>query len=421
MITAEIGKACVLLLCFCACQRSEPSPDAPWSKVELGLIYSLSPLPPLPLSPGNRVADDARAAQLGRQLFFDKRLSANGKVACASCHQPQRYFSDGLALSQGLAATDRHAPTLVGVAWQTYLFHDGRKDSLWSQALGPLENDNEHGFDRAALAHLIGDQYRSSYETIFGDMPQLPDTARFPQHARPMAFAARHAHTAAWAGMSPADREAINTVAANAGKALEAFERTLVPQAAPFDRYVSDLKARHTEPPISADFSRAARRGLRAFIGKAQCVNCHNGPLFSDREFHNIGLPAVGGRSGVDVGRSLGAQQVKADEFRCGTVYSDAKNCPELAFLNPKFADFLGAFRTPTLRNVAKTPPYMHDGQMATLSDVLNFYRTLPGQAQVGHRELILQLLDPSVQTDDLLAFLQTLTGPPPPVAAEVP
>lgn len=410
------------MVCWiCACGRADPAPDAPWSPAELALIYSLSPVPRLPASTGNRYADSDVAARLGKQLFFDKRLSSNGNVACATCHQPQKYFADGRALSQGLGATERHAPTLIGAAWQTYLFHDGRKDSLWSQALGPLENDNEHGFDRGALAHLLYDQYRAPYEAVFGPLPQLSDTTRYPKNARPMAFAARHPHNAAWLAMTQTDREGVSTVAANAGKAIEAFERQLLPQPAPFDAYVAALKAGQVEPPIAADFSPAARRGLRAFIGKAQCVNCHNGPLFSDREFHNIGLPPVADRSGVDVGRSLGALQVKADEFRCGTPYSDAKLCAELAFLNPKFADFLGAFRTPTLRNVAKTAPYMHDGQMATLNDVLNFYRTLPGQAQVGHRELILQLLDPNVKSDDLLAFLQTLTGPLPPIAGEMP
>ena len=157
-----------------------------------------------------------------------------------------------------------------------------------------------------------------------------------------------------------------------------------------------------------------ARRGLRAFIGKAQCVTCHNGPLLTDKQFHNLGLPTPPDAKGLDVGRSMGAQQVKDDPFRCGGPFSDARQCDELRFLDPQFPDFMGAFKTPTLRNVARTAPYMHDGQFATLAQVVQFYKTLPGQAVIGHRELVLRLLDPAVSTDDLVAFLESLTGPLP-------
>jgi cytochrome c peroxidase len=169
------------------------------------------------------------------------------------------------------------------------------------------------------------------------------------------------------------------------------------------------------QSPDEASFPLAARRGLRAFLGKAQCVNCHNGPLFTDAGFHNLGTPPPpGGRSRIDIGRSLGAQQVKSDPFRCGTQYSDSEKCEELRFLNPQFEDFLGAFKTPTLRNVAKTGPYFHSGQVASLEELLAFYKALPGQPEIGHRELILGLLDPKVDSSDLVAFLHTLTGPLP-------
>ena len=212
--------------------------------------------------------------------------------------------------------------------------------------------------------------------------------------------------------MADADRMAVNAVLANFGKAIEAYERKLVPREAPFDRYARKFLA--GDPTAAQEISPAAQRGLRDFIGRAQCVNCHNGPLFTDRGFHNLGLPRIPGQTGVDVGRSLGAQSVKADDFRCGSVFSDTQRCEELRFLNPRFEDFLGAFKTPTLRNVARTAPYMHNGQFATLNDVLAFYRTLPEAAQVGHRELVLTLLDPAVSQTDLLAFLETLTGPLP-------
>ena len=408
---------CLLLALLCgsfvACGKPAEDPNAPWSASELALLRSLTPIPALPPSPGNRFADDPRAAALGHKLFFDKGLSANGAVACATCHNPALFFTDGLPRSKGVGTAARNAPTLLGAPWLPFLFHDGRKDSVWSQALGPLENEVEHGTDRVAVARRIATDYRTEYEALFGPLPPLSDAARFPAHARPVPFGSAQPEHPAWLAMSDADRDAVNRVFAGAGKALEAYERKLVPGPAPFDRYVAALVAGDARG--GGFLSPAARRGLRAFVGKAQCVTCHNGPWFTDKGFHNIGLPKAPGQSGVDVGRGFGAQQAKSDPFRCGTPYSDATQCDELRFLNPRFEDFLGAFKTPTLRNVARTAPYMHSGQFATLKDVVDFYRTLPGQAQVGHREFILSLLDPQVEAADLIAFLESLTGPLPP------
>lgn len=396
-----------------ACKQT-PADDAPWTTAERRLLSSLAALPAAPPpSPGNRVADNEAAASLGHALFFDTRLSSNGQVACATCHQPQHYFTDGLRVSKGVGEVTRNAPTLIGAQSLPFLFHDGRKDSVWSQALGPLEAAPEHGFDRAAVAHVVAAHYRAPYEAIFGPLPPLSDTTRFPAHARPVPLEESHPHHVAWVAMLPDDQTAVNTVFANVGKALEAYQRKLWPQPAPFDAYVHALE--RNDAAAAATYPEPARRGLRAFVGKAQCVNCHNGPLFTDGGFHNVGAPPPSAdKTRIDIGRSQGAQQVKQDEFRCGSKWSDATKCDELRFLNPKFEDFLGAFKTPTLRNVAQTAPYFHAGQFATLDEVLTFYRSLPGQPQIGHRELVLSLLDPSLSQADLLAFLHTLTGPLP-------
>lgn len=409
MIPLRTIRCLLCLALLAACRSPAPDADAPWSPAELALVRSLSPLPALPPSPGNRYADDPRAAALGHKLFFDKAFSANGAVACATCHDPQRYFTDGLPRAKGIAEAARNAPTVLGAQWLPFLFHDGRKDSLWSQALGPLESEVEHGTDRLAIAHQVFARYRADYDAIFGPLPALDDRARFGPHARPVPFGSADPAHQAWLALSEADRDAINRVFANVGKALEAYERKLLPREAPFDRYVKALAAGDTKG--GGYLSPSARRGLRAFVGKAQCVSCHNGPLLTDKGFHNIGLAAVPGHNGVDVGRGFGAQQAKVDTFRCGSAYSDTQQCDELRFLNPRFEDFLGAFKTPSLRNVARTAPYMHSGQFATLGEVLQFYRTLPGKAQVGHREFVLTLLDPAVDTADLLAFLDALTG----------
>lgn len=394
---------------------SDPQ-DAPWTAAELRIILSLSPPPALAASQGNRFADDERAARLGQRLFFDKGLSGNGKIACATCHDPARYFTDGRPRARGIADTTRNAPTVLGAQNLPFLFHDGRKDSLWAQALGPLENDAEHGFDRTAALHHLAAHYRAEYEAVFGPLPAAAEVAALPDHARPRPLDSAHPQARAWAGLSAAQQEAVTRAFVNLGKAIEAYERRLTPQMAPFDTYVAALRVGGGVGMQALDAP--ARRGLRAFIGAAGCVNCHNGPSFTDMGFHNLGVPAADGVAGVDGGRSVGADQVRRDEFRCGTQWSDAtptaNACQELRFLNPQFEDFLGAFRTPTLRNVAKTGPYMHAGQFATLDEVVRFYQTLPGRAQVGHREMTLQRLTGSVRAEELVAFLESLTGPLP-------
>ncbi len=400
--------ACVATACAPA-----DDPDGPWKSQELALLRSLSPPPVLPPpSPGNRVADDPRAADLGHRLFFDKALSGNGLVSCATCHVPEKYFTDGLPIAKGMGTAARHAPTILGAQGLPFAFSDGRKDSLWAQALGPLEDANEHGTDRLAVAHHVAGHYRAQYEALFGPLPPLTEAARFPPHGRPVPYGSRDPLQVAWDGMTPEDREAVDRVFAQVGKALEAYERKLMPQPAPFDRYVHAVV--NNDLAGQAVLTPAARRGLRQFIGKAQCVTCHNGPLLTDQGFHNLGLPPIPGRNGVDVGRSQGALAVKQDPFRCGERFSDTYVCEELRFLDPRFEDFVGAFKTPTLRNVDRTAPYMHGGQFATLEAVLAFYKTLPGKPQVGHRELVLHLLDPQVSADELVAFLRTLTGPLP-------
>ncbi len=393
--------------------------DGPWTPAEKRLMASLVLTSKLPESTGNYVADEPRAAKLGQALFFDKALSGDGKVACATCHEPQKYFTDGRRQAQGMGATSRNAPTVLGAGWFPFVFLDGRKDSLWSQALGPIEADNEHGFDRLALAHALYDRYRQPYEAVFGSMPNLADVQRFPAHGKPVELDRAHPLQRAWAAMQMADQEAVNQVFAHFGKAIEAFERHLQPQPAPFDHYVKAVLAGDTNGGGQLD--PAAQRGLRAFMGRAGCVNCHNGPLLSDRGFHNLGLPGAKDDkgqmlTGIDGGRTMGAGKVKLDPFRCGQAHSDAKECDELRFLDPRFADFVGAFKTPSLRNVAMTAPYFHAGQAQNLREVLDFYRTLPGRAQLGHREFTLQPLPGSVDADDMIAFLNSLTGPLPAV-----
>jgi cytochrome c peroxidase len=381
-------------------------PETAWSKDELDQLVSLSisSLPPLPADPSNRVADDERAAELGQRLFFDTRLSSNGEVACATCHLPDKLFQDGTPLAKGVGTTDRRTMSIIGTARSPWQFWDGRKDSQWAQALGPLESAVEHGGDRTQYAHLAATHYRAEYEAVFG---KLPDLAKLPANAGPVDDPKARAE---WEAMSPADRDKVTGVFANLGKAIAAYERKIEPGASRFDAYVQAATvgdARKMQAALTQD----EVAGLGLFIGKGQCVQCHSGPLLTNNEFHNTGVPAARGLP-TDAGRLSGAKKVLQDEFNCLGRYSDAQpqQCGEIRFLAGDGQSQLRQFRVPSLRNVAQRAPYMHAGQFATLKEVLEHYNRAP-EAPQGHSELKpLGLNDAEI--GQLQAFLGALSGP---------
>jgi cytochrome c peroxidase len=291
---------------------------------------------------------------------------------------------------------------LIGAAYHSSFFWDGRKDSLWSQAIGPIESSVEHGATRSMCAHLVTEKYRKQYEDIFGMLPKLTHQS-CPPKASP--GTGNPAARRLWDAMKPEDRDAVNRIYANLGKALAAYVRQILPEPAPFDRYVDAV--------VNNDLDRAGKimspeavQGLRLFIGKAQCTNCHMGPLFTNSSFHNIGLDNSNDRQ-KDAGRAEGIDLVLADEFNCLGRYSDAKpeECSELRFLDTNKSLYLGAFKTPTLRNVADRPPYMHAGQLKTLSDVLIFYRQSPSR-ELDHQDLT------RAELLQIESFMKTLSGP---------
>jgi cytochrome c peroxidase len=216
-------------------------------------------------------------------------------------------------------------------------------------------------------------------------------------------------------------RASANRVFANLGKAIAAYERTLRYDESRVDRYVkASLRQDGAGQQV---LTPAEVNGLRAFIGSGQCVTCHNGPLFSDQHFHNTGVPQRD-RAQPDLGRAAAVAQLARDEFNCLGPYSDAdklQGCQELRFLVAEDDPALkGAFKTPSLRNVALRPPYMHAGQLKTLPEVVAHYAKSPA-ATVGHSELAhagqahaerqpIRLTD--AQARDLVAFLQALSGP---------
>ncbi len=381
-------------------------PSSFWSPDEINLLRSLSlhSLPPLPPDKSNRVADDPRAAVLGHKLFFDARLSKDGIVSCASCHIPELNFQDARAHGRGIAETRRRTPSLVGSAYFSWFFWDGRRDSQWSQALSPLEHADEHGGSRTQYARLMETFYREEYTALFGALPNLQNV---PAHASPVGDANARA---AWDKLTNVEQQTISRVYANMGKAIAAYERRILPGASRFDEYV-DAVTRGDSQRANEIFSADEIAGLKLFIGKANCVKCHNTPLFSDDAFHNTGVPQHA-ETENDLGRAEGAVENFADEFKCWSEFSDdeKRDCPHLRYMQARAGESIGAFKTPSLRKTQYVAPFMHNAWYTNLREVLEHYNRAPA-APYGQTELEPLHLH-AAELRQLEAFLLTLPAP---------
>jgi cytochrome c peroxidase len=393
-----------VLLLLLACAESTERLELDWE-----LIGTLSPMPAAPTDPTNAVAEDDDAADLGQRLYFDAALSLDGSVSCATCHDPEKGFADGKELAEGIETAGKNASTVLNTAWNRWFFWDGRADTAWMQALGPLEDPVEHGTNRVAVVRAVyaDGQLATAYEAIFGALPPMDDP-RFPADARPILDQVDDPQNVAWDAMAPEDQEAVNIAFSNVGKAIAAYERHIVRIESPFDRFVAG---------DSAALSDAAQRGLATFTGAGNCTLCHSGPELTDREFHNL---ALGPRDWLgddpDYGRYAGISKLRDSPFNGGGVYSDdpeagASKVDHIALTDEQ----IGQHKTPSLRNVALTAPYMHGGHFADLDEVLHFYNTLDEEGGEGHREEILKPLELSdEEIADLRAFLESLTGDAP-------
>lgn len=390
-----------------------------WSEDQLKLLQSMSieALAPPPEDPSNRVAADPAAAALGHLLFFDARLSSTGKVSCATCHEPERFFTDGKAVSQGVLPTNRNAPTVVGAAYSPFLYWDGRRDSLWSQALAPFESTAEMNRTRLEVVRRVAaDPAQSAlYLEAFG-RPVLP--GEFPERPERAGPYGDGPARDAWARMAAADREIIDRTFANLGKAIAAYQRLLLPGPGRFDGYVRSLisAADDGRSPVAPTPSELL--GLRLFMdaGRTQCLRCHNGPLFTNQGFHRIGTESTL-EGAPEFGRFLGLQAVLVDPFNCLGPFSDAEpsDCRELRFLRLDHVDAeMGKFKTPTLRGLGKTAPYMHDGRFATLDAVVDHYvEPPPGGPDVANGHELLPLTLTAEERRALVDFLMTLDSEP--------
>ena len=347
-----------------------------FSENEWKVIHSLSPSV-VQTDTTNAFEASEEAALLGQHLFFDKRLSSNGEISCATCHIPEQYFTDGLSVSQGIKPLERNTTTLLNAAHQRWFFWDGRTDTLWGQPIETLEHPSEMNLDRSEVLSVIGkdDVMNQQWERVFGAM----------------------------------ETQSKDENAAKLSKSIAAYITKLSAKDAPFDAFVKGDKSAISE---------SAKRGLHFFITDGGCLRCHFGPWFTDGSFHSVGVPPLNGGPLKDSGRYEAIDQLKQSEFGAGSEFSDDKDGMRATITKhiAKRKDDWGAFRTPSLRNVAKTPPFMHAGQLATLNDVIEHYSTLEKFVSADHhRETILVPLNMTeLQKKDLKAFLESLTAPLP-------
>jgi cytochrome c peroxidase len=354
-----------------------------FSAQERQQIVSLGPWPQHAApDPSNRASGDVDAIALGARLFFDARLSPSARIACVTCHQPDRGWADGRPRAQGLAELERNTPALANLRLQRWFGWGGGSDSLWMASLRPLLDPREFASGAAAVAAVYARDadLACRYRRAFGHAP----------------------------ADGPADDE---TVLVNTAKALAAYQETLATGRTPFDEF-RDALARGDDA-AAARYPLAAQRGLRLFIGRGNCIACHNGPNFSNGEFADVGVPYFVGPGKVDAGRHDDLQRLRASPYnllgRHGDVDRPASaTATRHAVLEPRH---WGEFRVPSLRNVAATAPYMHNGSMATLRDVVLHYSTLDESRIHSSAQPLLRALRLSPQdVDALLAFLESLT-----------
>lgn len=349
-----VGWICTVA--FASAVDARPPTDAP-----LGL-------PPLP---AKAMASTAKLANLGKKLFFDTRLSVDGIVSCGTCHVPEHAFTDGRTLAVGVAGQVgvRNTPSLLNVVYSNTLFWDGRANTLESQARLPLVNPREHGLpSEAALVNRIRADldYRRAFMQLFG-------------HA--------------------------NITADEVMTALATYERTLLSGNSPFDRFLygSDRSA----------MSEAAIRGLDTFRGRARCATCHTigtaSALLTDQAFHAspVGLSSATNHDLVELTQRVVevAQRGDANELNA-LVVSDPGVASLGRFVVTRNARDIGLFKTPSLRNVALTAPYLHDGSIATLDEVVD--AELYSRADAIRLPIVLT----AQQKADLIAFLKALSSP---------
>ncbi|MDT5268359.1 MAG: cytochrome c peroxidase [Acidobacteriota bacterium] len=314
----------------------------------------------------------AEKVALGESLFFEKRLSVDGTVSCATCHDPAMAFSDGNMLAVGVERKvgTRNVPTVLNAMFSRSLFWDGRARTLEEQAKQPLVNPLEMGMpDQAAVVARLGavPEYRRQFRQVFG---------------------------------------AEGLTADNVAKAIAAYERTQLSAGSPFDRFIGG---------DGGALSEAQQRGWKLFQTKAQCIKCHtfspSAPFFSDFGFHNTGVATRGRVFEQLAGEAVRVVRAEPDRTRALSRLAHTEGFTELGrFLITGRAAEIGAFKTPSLRDIELTAPYMHNASEKTLLDVVRFYN-LGGEKNSYLDKNVRSLNLTDAEMSDLVEFMRALTS----------
>jgi cytochrome c peroxidase len=374
--------------CLWCCLLTLASPalaEVAFTDEERAFILSHGPWPPtFRGDPSNRFSGDTRAIAFGKALFSDRRLSGAEDFSCADCQQPANHFADGLPLTMGQNRLDRNTPTLANLSGLRWYGWSGGNDNLWAQSLRPMLDPREMNASPAVIAARVraAADLAGAYKVMTGH---------------------------------PSGDDDDETVAVTLAKALAAYQEILVTPRTAFDRYRDGLDSGDAQA-IEA-YPEAAKRGLNIFAGEGRCSLCHFGPAFSNGEFHDVGRRFFidGGR--VDPGRYTGIKAIRQSPYTRAGRFSDepeasAHQAPS-QFVGLNHRNW-GEWRVPSLRNVANTAPYMHDGSLAKLEDVVRHYSEIDMERLHTNGESLLRPLRLTEgEITDLVAFLNTLSGGP--------
>jgi cytochrome c peroxidase len=387
LLWATVGLALLLLT------SAEAPSRAVWTAEEWEKARLFSPLPPPPPDPSNRLSESEEAARLGQRLFFDTRLSPKG-FSCASCHRPEMGFTDGLPQANTIAPLHRNTMTILNAAYYRWLTWDGARDSLWHQALAPIEDPKEMGSSRLHVVKTVMRHYSRELSTLV----KLPSGwnklwPRLSESGKP--------GDARFDRLSAEEKKAVDKVFASILKTIAAYERRIVSKPSPFDRFVAGE---------AEALSESAQKGFQHFL-RFGCDRCHNTAIFSDDDFHNLGLsrPAA-----PDNGRYDGLPIVKSSSFRGTGPHADGEPVIDAeSYASGK--SLLGSFRTPSLRELRYTAPYGHNGTVQTLEEWMKHYADVTG----GSATDFIGTLDPSLtriqmtesEVNELVEFLLSLSS----------
>lgn len=350
---------------------------------EIRTITAHGPWPvEFPDDPGNELSALAWAEKLGSSLFNDARLSASGSVSCSSCHQANQGFSESRALAVGASPGTRNTQGLLNAGLQRWFGWGGGADSLWAASLKPLFAPHEMAANLTDTAQVL--KANKLFVNAIAQNLNNGDNLN------------------SW------DDEAIVLIA---GKAIGAYVRTLSSGVTPFDQYRTALVSK--DAAGQNQYPDAAKRGLKIFISEANCRACHFGANFSNGEFHDVGRPFFTGVGQVDPGRYAGIQRLRNDPYSLtGKHGVDVQTQQRLKTENVKLSQSnWGQWRTPSLRNLSLTAPYMHDGSLKTLRDVVDWYADIDVERLHSDGEAILKPLNLNdQQRNDLVVFLESLS-----------